>query len=120
MEEPTKDVAKGCANVIAIWLTMVGLSVAHGLFNSYVLVEMWGWFITPTASLAVPSMATAYGLMLVVSLLTYNYSKPTKEQEAEAEAAPWGTMLERSATRALTVLSLWGIGYAVHSLWGAS
>lgn len=41
------------------------------VWRAYVLVVLWGWFVTPMFHLAVPSLHVAVGLIAITSLLTH-------------------------------------------------
>lgn len=63
----TKDLAKA---VFAITLAF-----PIGLYNAYVMQQVWTWFVTPTFSVAAPSVLMLWGMSYLVYLTTARVSQ---------------------------------------------
>lgn len=76
------DGAKFMLGAIIVPLVALGFFFVIGLailWEAYVLTILWGWFVTPTFGLAVPSLLMMAGLALVVGQLTTQYVPSKKD-----------------------------------------
>lgn len=65
-------------NVYLKYFVCVALVVIGVIFNAYALTLLWGWFITPTFNVAVPSVAMAAGITLFKGSLFYSRNSDIK------------------------------------------
>ena len=70
-------------NVYLKYVACIALAVFGVISNAYVLTLLWGWFITPTFNVAVPSVAMATGITLFKGCLFYKYNSDTKARTAD-------------------------------------
>lgn len=61
--------------VIGAIFGVLGLAFAALLINSYVVVTLWGWFITPIFKVQAPGYLMALGVGLFASLYTSHGSE---------------------------------------------
>jgi hypothetical protein len=73
------------AQMASIWLGMTALVVASATANAFVLVMLWGWYITPYFSLPSLNMIHAFGLFWIVSLFTKKTLPGSAENNASIE-----------------------------------
>lgn len=76
-------------------LYVVGFAVAEILVNGWVISILWGWFIVPVFKIPTLNILQAYGLALVVGILT--------KQDIDV----------KSPERSITETIIRGIGVAV-------
>lgn len=69
-----KKAALGCIG------TLIALPLAVPL-NGYALSVLWGWFVVPLLHAAPLGIASACGVSLVVSMLTYHDTATDKDRE---------------------------------------
>ena len=62
-------------------ILLVAALVLGNILGGYVLVTMWGWFITPVFAVPAPSIALAIGLMFTISLFKGNRDSSGKKKE---------------------------------------
>ena len=60
-------------------LLQIAGGLVLGAFKAYVIVIMWGWFITPQFGIAAPSLLGVMGLVYLASLLNIPSSKASKD-----------------------------------------
>jgi len=72
----------------------LGLVAILAILRGWVLSILWGWFVTPTFSIAVPPLSFVIGLALTISYLTQSnaYIKD-KYRERPASIAVQGLTL---------------------------
>ena len=82
------------------------------------LRDVWSMFVTPTWGLVAPGLPTAYGLAVLVSILTLR--SHTADEEAQKRRTP--SVLARAGGTvggySLAILLLWCLAASVHALWG--
>ena len=88
---------------VILCLAFFALMVLYGAWvGAFVSVHLWSWFVVPTFGLAPLKMPAAFGLALLVSLLTHHHhtshkdDRSWKEQAAEAIGlliSPWFVLL---------------------------
>ena len=66
---------------VLIGMLSLALIVPAALWQAFVLVMLWGWFVQPTFGMPAPGYAAAIGLTLIVRYLTHQ-APPLKEQVA--------------------------------------
>jgi hypothetical protein len=73
--------------MVAIFvLGLLALSIALGsMWRGYVFSVLWGWFIVPIFHLPALGIASAIGIALVISFLTYQVSTPHGDDQGVAE-----------------------------------
>jgi hypothetical protein len=69
----------------SVWLGMTVLVVASAVANAFVLVMIWGWYITPYFSVPSLDMIHAFGLFWIVSLFTKKTLPGSNEDKASTE-----------------------------------
>jgi hypothetical protein len=63
-----------------------GLIVGNILWDGYVLMVLWGWFMVPIFHLPMLAIAQSIGLACVVNLVTHQYI-PSKKDDTWAPVA---------------------------------
>lgn len=82
MDRNLKDAAVGCGGLLGIWFIALPLLI---LLHSWALMLLWKWFLVPLG-VAEVSIAHAYGLLLLASLLTHENIDPyIKEEKTPGE-----------------------------------
>lgn len=59
-----------------VTLEIIGLLVsaaALALLNAFVVVQMWGWFISPAFGIATPNVLQVLGALMMIDMVTYRY-----------------------------------------------
>lgn len=59
----------GIALGLALPFIIAVILIPTIMWNAFVLVKLWGWFVVPTFGLSGLGMAAAYGLALIVHML---------------------------------------------------
>jgi hypothetical protein len=100
----------GCiGGIFAILIT----AVVGALFNGYVIMKFWGWFILPVfESMPEIGLVEAIGIALVMSVLTHQV-QPSKEKDGETSIS--GTVAVYVGKATLAPLFMLIIGYIVQS-----
>ncbi len=62
-------------------LAVLALAAVGTLWEAYVVVNLWSWFVVPTFHLPAINYPVAIGIACLVGLLTRQYS-PTQEDKA--------------------------------------
>ncbi len=72
-------------------ILFLAVSILCRVYNGYILVKLWSWFIVPTFNLPALSIPVGIGISIVISLLTYQHipsitdnSKSTRVKLVEA------------------------------------
>lgn len=91
------------------FLLMVAVMVITALVNGFTLATLWAWFIIPTFGLPALGIASAIGLAMVVSFLTYQYS--SKKEESDGFVEDMLKALMMSLVRAAITLA---VAFVVH------
>ncbi len=72
----TAAVFLGCAFLIVLLIYVP-------IVNAFVLTKLWAWFIVKTFNLPQISKSVAYGISLIVTLLTVNLSALSQNKTAD-------------------------------------
>jgi len=70
-------------NVYFKYVVCLTLAVFGVISNAYALTLLWGWFITPTFNVAVPSVAMAAGITLFKGCLFYKHNSDAKSRTVD-------------------------------------
>lgn len=90
-------------------LTLVSLLLA--LYRAWAVSLLWGWFVTSTFGLPPLSLAVAYGLLLLLTVLVPLQNTGSKEQEINKEYVIRFTLMSLTKTTIPLVF-----GWIVHLL----
>jgi len=86
------------------------------IWEAFVLTLLWAWFVVPIFHLPELALWTAFGLSIVVSLLTHqspSRRKGEEEEDREEKAREIAHLLVWGAIRPTAAL---GVGAIVHGL----
>lgn len=83
----------------------IALILLITLFNTWVLSELWGWYITPVFAIAVPKLYLLYGLVLFAALMTNSAGKSN-------ETLSYSNIAARGVAKGISCLV---IGWAVQA-----
>lgn len=107
------------AGALAVLVAIVGVFVLLALFiafssmyNGWVLMKLWEWFIVPVFHLPMLTLPAAMGLSLVVHFLTYNQQRTSDTNGTEEEKKK--KMIHVFVQIFLRPLIVLGIGYGIH------
>jgi hypothetical protein len=98
---------------IVVVMALLAVFIAFSsMYNGWVLMKLWEWFIIPVFHLPMLTLPAAMGLSLVVHFLTYQHqstsdTKGTEEEEKKKRIR----IFVQIFLRPLIVL---GIGYVIH------
>lgn len=67
--------------VIGWIVTFIGLTALQAIAAGWALLKLWGWFIAPVFGIALNGYAEAIGFGMVVSFLTYRYTKTDNDKD---------------------------------------
>jgi len=70
-----------CLLFLLIWLSLA-------IFQSYVLISLWGWFVVPTGLHAL-SIKSAIGISLIINLLTAHFGNMSSEKDMLEYGSYW-------------------------------
>lgn len=110
----------GCFGMVSFILVMVPIIV---FVEAYIVQTMWGWFLTPATRAAVPPYWVIYGLMILVSAVTFRV--PVNKNQADFAIEGKGFAMSGEFTiptkglpqilieRMCAWLYLWGIAWLV-------
>ena len=68
-------------------LVILMLVPVFGLWEAFVLMQLWDWFIVPTFMIQTPGLFTVWGIALAVSLLIHKGIK-TGDKKSSWESLP--------------------------------
>ena len=71
---------EGAMAIFILLLGVFALPVIDVIWEGYVLMTLWGWFIVPTFRLPALTLALAIGVTCVIGLMTHQYV-PSKEND---------------------------------------
>jgi hypothetical protein len=94
---------------VGFFVLFIGLMFLSTIFNAWVLVILWGWFVVPTFGLPVLTIVKAVGISLVVKFMTYKSTSSDDE-----DAGPWKKFLYACSLAIVYPLCALGVGYVVH------
>ena len=86
------------------------------VLKGFVLRKLWLWFITPTFNCAVPNLAIAIGLVLIVGLFGTTFEQfvaASDSDNLEKRAHQGGLLLNHLFMRPMVI---WFFGYCIHLL----
>lgn len=96
--------------VLGAIAAVFGLTFIALLFNAYVAVKLWGWYITPTFHVPAPSYLVAVGIGLFVSLYTKRSS-----DSADETLTVKVDQTKFSLGFIATPLLVWFLGWIIHA-----
>jgi hypothetical protein len=91
--------------IFLAFVGLVGIVFLTSAFSTWVLSNLWGWYVTPIFGLAVPQLHLLYGLVLVVAFL----------QHSQPRSNDTSTLIAENIAKGLVFLFF---GWAVHAMWG--
>lgn len=83
--------------------------ICSAFLNAFALTKLWGWFIVTTFGLPALGMAQAYGVMLVISFLTYQFIETQSDDPLKSLCTSMGFAVMKPLTALL-------FGWIVHGL----
>lgn len=101
-DDSTTKVLAGLIAGIGLIAGMVVLIAAAALWEAFVLLRLWQWFVVPTFSLAPLTYPAAIGLGLIVEMLT---ASTTLYKEHTTDPVP--TLVRTFAVQAGALLTGW-------------
>jgi hypothetical protein len=93
--------------ILLAFVGLVGLVFLTTLFTTWVLSNLWAWYITPIFGLAVPQLHLLYGLVLIVAFISHSQNRNTGKDV--------GTLIAESLAKGIVFLFF---GWIVHITWG--
>lgn len=63
----------------------VGMMIALGAFEAWVLSKLWLWYIVPVFNIPVPSLPLLFGLSLVAHVLTHQTTPTSLPKDTSKE-----------------------------------
>ena len=75
---------------LVILILTLGVTAVLSIWEGFVLMKLWGWFIVPTFGLPALTIAVAIGLALTVSFLTHQMRAKTDESSTDVAARLFG------------------------------
>jgi hypothetical protein len=92
---------------------MFAVGMLIDLYTAWVLVVLWGWFVTPTFAVGAPPVLAMWGIYLLVGRAARQFV-PTPE--AKPDAPWWGGAVGASLDGLLATSITWGAAALVHYL----
>lgn len=92
-------------------LTLLGVLANVGILiflESYVLVQLWSWFVVPLGVMAIGQLWVIGLLMIKTVVFHKGYKEPVDVKKMDADKK-WEIMLNPY----IVILLAWGVGYIV-------
>jgi len=107
MSDETTDIADAWCKVLAFWLAL-----ARSLYDAWVLLMLWGWFIVPLGAPRI-NFWHAYGIDVFVSYFLSNIVLAVYADKQKTGPEQITGVFQRGVAYTLIL----GLGYCAHS-WG--